>query len=360
MPTAFSATWGQGGPTLATFAEYDAVPGNSQQPVPYQAPREGLHPWAAGHTDPHSSLGVAALMGILGTKAAMEARGLSGTLRIFGEPAEKICGSKPVHAAQGYYDDLDAAVVYHPHTTNTVAWETHCGSYWSVVFTFECLEPEKWMDSSLLAAPDRPHTVARCPGALDAVCLMYTNTKYTKESMFPHTGTWTLNEYILAGGQCTSDNLPPRFSQIQYAWRSPTLDIQDRIYQVLERNAHHAAEVTGCVVTPRWVTKTRVGLPNLALSELTYRNLELLGPPIFGDEARKFARAIQESLGLPLADDPFTDDSLHLQTPQDYEAAQQRSLPPWQHNFTSDDYVGIYLARSHRPLTYFSATPPAS
>ena len=339
MPTAFSASWGQGGPVLATFAEYDAVPGNSQQAVPYQAPREGLHPWAAGHTDPHSSLGVAALMGILGAKAAMESHSLPGTLRISGEPAEKICGSKPVHAAKGYYDDLAAAVVYHPHTTNTVAWETHCGSYWSVVFTFECLEPEKWMDASLLAAPDRPHTVARCPGALDAVCLMYTNTKYTKEAMFPHTGTWTLNEYIMAGGQCTSDNLPPRIGQIQYAWRSPTLDIQERIYQVLERNARHAAEVTGCIVTPRWVTKTRVGLPNLALSELTYRNLQQVGAPMMSDAAREFARAIQENLGLSPMAQPFTDDNLRLQAPQDYEAAQQRSLPPWQHNFTSDDYV---------------------
>ena len=35
MPTAFSATWGQGGPVLASFAEYDAVPGNSQQAAPY-------------------------------------------------------------------------------------------------------------------------------------------------------------------------------------------------------------------------------------------------------------------------------------------------------------------------------------
>ena len=230
-------------------------------------------------------------------------------------------------------------MVYHPHTTNTVAWETHCGSYWSVVFTFECLEPEKWMDASLLAAPDRPHTVARCPGALDAVCLMYTNTKYTKEAMFPHTGTWTLNEYIMAGGQCTSDNLPPRIGQIQYAWRSPTLDIQERIYQVLERNARHAAEVTGCIVTPRWVTKTRVGLPNLALAELTYRNLQQVGAPVMNDAARDFARAIQENLGLSPMDEPFTADNLRLQAPQDYEAAQQRSLPPWQRNFTSDDYV---------------------
>ena len=65
MPTAFAASWGSGSPMLGSFAEYDAVPGQSQQVVPYKAPREGLHPWAAGHTDPHSSLGSAALAGIL-------------------------------------------------------------------------------------------------------------------------------------------------------------------------------------------------------------------------------------------------------------------------------------------------------
>ena len=235
MPTAFVATYGSGGPMLGTYAEYDAVPGNSQQPVPYQAPREGLHPWAAGHTDPHSSLGVAALAGILGAKAAMDRHGLKGTLAIFGEPAEKVCGSKPVHAAKGYYDGFDAFVSYHPHATNTTIWDTHCGSYWSAVFTFECHSPETWVDPELLAGPNHPHSAPRCPGAIDALCLMYTNTKYTKEAMYPHTGTWTLNEFIMAGGQCTSDNLPPRFSQIQYAWRSPNLDIQQRIFQVLER-----------------------------------------------------------------------------------------------------------------------------
>jgi aminobenzoyl-glutamate utilization protein B len=73
MPTAFVATWGQGAPVLAGFSEYDAVPGNSQQVVPYPAPRAGLHPYAAGHTDPHSMLGTASLVAMLGAKAAMEA-----------------------------------------------------------------------------------------------------------------------------------------------------------------------------------------------------------------------------------------------------------------------------------------------
>jgi oligopeptide/dipeptide ABC transporter ATP-binding protein len=48
MPTAFVATWGEGAPVLAGFSEYDAVPGNSQQVVPHQAPRAGLHPYTAG------------------------------------------------------------------------------------------------------------------------------------------------------------------------------------------------------------------------------------------------------------------------------------------------------------------------
>ena len=40
------------------------------------------------------------------------------------------------------------------------------------------------------------HAMARAPGAIDAVCLMYTNSKMMKESMLPHTGSWTLNEFI--------------------------------------------------------------------------------------------------------------------------------------------------------------------
>jgi metal-dependent amidase/aminoacylase/carboxypeptidase family protein len=100
----------------------------------------------------------------------------------------------------------------------------------------------------------------------------------------PHTGTWTLNEFVLAGGDATSDNLPPRLSQIQYAWRSPALGIQQQIYTVLEKNARHVAL--------RWVTKTRVGLTNHAMTDLTFGTLELVGPPRFSEEAYDFARQI--------------------------------------------------------------------
>jgi aminobenzoyl-glutamate utilization protein B len=168
---------------------------------------------------------------------------------------------------------------------------------------------------------------------------MYTTTKYTKEAMYPHTGTWTLNEFILVAGQCTSDNLPPRMAQIQYAWRSPALEIQEQIFRVLETNARQAAGATGCTVSVRWVTKTRVGLPNHALAELTYRNLELAGAPSYSDEARDFARQIQQHLGFAPMADPFTQDCQQLTPPQVWEARQRHGLPAWQTNFTSDDYV---------------------
>src|SRR6266851_3206294 len=310
MPTAFCARWGRSGPVLGSYAEYDAVPGNSQQVVPYRAPRVGLHPWAAGHTDPHSALGTTALAGILAAKAAM-----------------------------GYYDGADAFISYHPHFANTAIWDTQCGSYWSVVFTFETTAPERWIDKSLIPTTHTSHAAARCPGAIDALCLMYTTTKYTKEAMFPHTGTWTLNEFVLVGGDATSDNLPPRFSQIQYAWRAPSLGIQQQIYNVLEQNARHVAAMTGCRASVRWITKTRVGLTNHAMADLTYRNMELVGAPRFADEARDFAREIQSNLGLTPMENPFLDDNERLMPPEAYEARLRSALPEWQANYTSDDYV---------------------
>ena len=70
-----------------------------------------------------------------------------GTLKLFGEPAEKVCGSKPIHAAKGYYDGLDAAVVWHPWPLqHRRPAETQFGAYWSAVFTFEADAPETWID----------------------------------------------------------------------------------------------------------------------------------------------------------------------------------------------------------------------
>lgn len=348
MPTAFCARWtnpaGEGrGPVVAGYAEYDAVPGQSQVAAPYRAPRPGTTKHAAGHTDPHSALGIGSFAGFLAAKHAMEAHGVAGTLVFFGEPAEKMCGSKPVHAAHGYYDGLDAAISFHPHSfnalTNGVFWDTTSAPYWSKIYTFECEAPETWQNEGHGGSVAHAHATARAPGAIDAVCLMYTNSKLMKESMLPHTGTWTLNEFIPVAGQAAADNLAPAYSQIQYSMRAPTLDMCAAAFTVLDRNAAHVAAMTHCSVSSAWITKTRAGLPNHALAEATFRNFERVGAPQWSEKAKEFARQGQRHLGHEAMLEPFIDNMTRLTPPAEAESAFRAQLPAWQINYAADDYV---------------------
>ena len=50
IPTAFTATYGDGAPVIAILGEYDALPGLSQQALPERLPREGgTYGHACGH-----------------------------------------------------------------------------------------------------------------------------------------------------------------------------------------------------------------------------------------------------------------------------------------------------------------------
>jgi len=344
MPTAFAATWMNGdGPTIGGYAEYDAVPGNCQAAVPYRAPRAGLSRFAGGHTDPHSALGIGALAGFLAAKQAMVDQEIGGTLRVFGEPAEKVRGSKPIHAARGYYDGVDAFISFHPcymlPLSNTVRWDTHCGAGYARIYSFECAHPERWLSGG----GDKPipvaHSGARAPGATEALFRMFSMVKHARESMLGAAGNWSLNEAILTAGQATADNLAPHVAQIQYIWRTPDLTMAETILEVMERSAKAAAESAFCEVAGHWVSKSRPGLANHAIAEATYRNLALAGPPRFGEDAVRFAQAIQKTLGLEPQERPFLEACHTLTDPRDAERALRATLPPWQTHHTSDDYT---------------------
>ena len=359
MPTAFCASWGKEGPVIASYAEYDAVPGQSQEPVPYRTPREGTTRHTAGHTDPHSALGMGALAGILAAKHAMEQHGIKGRLKFFGEPAEKMCGSKPVHAAHGYYDGIDAAISFHPQSfggvPNGALGETQCAPYWSRIYTFECDAPETWNQAIAPGGIQHSHGSARAPGAIDAVVMMYVSSKMLKENMLPHHGSWTVNEFILSAGQAAADNLAPRLGQIQYAARVPTLAMAEQVFAVLDNNADHAAAMTHCQVRKDWITKTRAGLANMALARATHRNLAMVGGPAWGAEAETFAREIQRNLGFEAMERPFIPDIGKVVSPEEGEAWFRAQLPAWQTNYAADDYVEytwhaptvrLYIARA--------------
>ncbi len=343
MPTAFCARWSNGeGPVLGGYAEYDAVPGNCQAAVPYPQPRDGLSRFAGGHTDPHSALGIGALIGFLALKHVMQEENLKGSLVFFGEPAEKVCGSKPFHAARGYYDGLDAAFSFHPAymlpLSNTCSWSVHCVANWGKVYTFLCDRPQDWSVDPGAPIP-LAHTTARAPGATDALVQMYASSKLTRESMWAHSGSWSVNEAILVGGQATADNLAPHISQIAYAARAPKLEMLQRIYDVLDRNARVAAEMAYCRVEEGWVSRTRPGLPNLAFADLTYRNLERVGGPAMPEDAKAFAREIQSNLGFAPLDEPFLPEVSQLIDPREADRQLRAMMQADIDHFTNDDYV---------------------
>lgn len=346
MPTAFAARWqspaGSGG-TILGYAEYDAIPGNCQAASTVREPRPGLSRFAPGHTDPHSALGISTLAGFLAAKMTMIRENIPGTLVYTGEPAEKVQGSKVVHGLRGYYDNIDAIISYHPFymlpLCNTARWDTHCGAYYSRIYTFTCDEPESWNNTYGDSPIPSSHTAARAPGADAALFTMFSLTKTTQESMLPHTGGWSLSEAVLTAGQATADNQPAGLAQIQYSWRCPVVGEAESVLAVLDRNAELAAAAAHCRVDARWVARNRPGISNHTLAEVAWQNIHAVGAPELSDEAREIGRRIQAECGIEPMADPFHDATGNLITPQDAEAELRRHIPATQLNWTSDDYT---------------------
>ncbi|MCO4318253.1 amidohydrolase [Phyllobacterium sp. 21LDTY02-6] len=365
MPTAFCAHWTNKAGTNATspiigmYAEYDAVPGNCQNASTRQEPRPGLNVHAGGHTDPHSALGISSLGGLLATKAAMERHGMAGTLRFTGEPAEKVRGSKPIHAAKGYYDGLAGMISFHPFymlpMCNTVRWDTHCGAAYSMIYRFVCDQPELWGRSDGAPIP-QSHSAIRAPGANDALMMMYMTSKSLRDSMLPHQGGWSISEAILTAGQATADNLPAGLAEIQYMIRVPTIAMAEQVAAALDRNAEHAAALSGCRMERHWVCKSRPGLANHAMAEITWEALSSVGAPRWDERAKALAREIQANVGLEAMDEPFLEECERLIEPQVAEAILRQDLPPSQKNSTSDDYTDMSW---HAPTARFYVARPA-
>src|SRR5260370_36482590 len=86
IPTAFTATWGQGKPVIGIMGEYDALPGLSQADVPERKPVIAGGP---GHGCGHNLLGAASLFAAVTIKDWMVEKKIPGTLRVYGTPADE-------------------------------------------------------------------------------------------------------------------------------------------------------------------------------------------------------------------------------------------------------------------------------
>jgi aminobenzoyl-glutamate utilization protein B len=290
MPTAFTSTWGKNGPTIGFFAEYDATPGHSQNPVPWDEPAV---PYGAGFTDAHNMLGVAACFGAVALKETAEHHKLSVKIKLLGTPAEKLCVGKPFMARDGLFEGMDALLAWHPGGPTSVLGDVWPLTYMSMVFEFKVESASGGQSGDV-----------SYPGALDAAMIMYNNVNTMKEHMpaLMRRGG-SINEFVMTGGQCTVST--PEFSQLVYAWRTEDLPDQDAIRKVIERCAQGAAIAADCKVDPRIITAVRTGLPNTTMTNLVMVNLMEHGPPRYTEEDKAFAREIQRNLGQKETEQPY-------------------------------------------------------
>ena len=225
--TAFIAEYGAGKPVIAFCGEYDALAGLSQQAgVPRREPLPD-QPYGRGH----NLLGTGCLAAAAALKARMEAEGLTGTVRYYGCPAEENAGGKAFLVREGYFDDCDIALYWHPFAYNQVVYGSSNANF-RVFFTFH---------GTAAHAASAPH-LGR--SALDAVELMNVGVNYMREHMIDEARV----HYAVTDTGGDAPNVVQRQAQVLYAIRAPELGQVRHLYDRIVKIAQGAALMTETTV----------------------------------------------------------------------------------------------------------------
>ncbi len=278
IPTAFTATIGEGKPVLAILGEFDALPGLSQRSVPYQDKPDGGY---YGHGCGHHLFGVASATAAIALAEQIKSGKLKGTLRFYGCPAEEGGSAKVFLARAGLFSDVDAALHWHPSSRNAAGDRSSLARI-AVKFRFH------GKSAHAAAAPDQGRS------ALDAVELTNFGTQLLRE----HVPDGTRIHYIITSGG-DAPNVVPNFAEVYYYVRHPSSDVVREVYK----------RVVKCAEAGALGTETRLEihneggiveiLPNNALSEVTRKNLEELNDLGYSSEDLEFALKLQSTLSAP-------------------------------------------------------------
>ena len=288
MPTAFVASYGQGKPVVAYLAEYDALPGLSQEVAAAVRPVEA---GANGHGCGHNLFGAGSVGAGIALKEAMEAHGLGGTVRVFGTPAEEHGLGKVYLVRDGHFDDVDACLSWHPSNANEVS-----------------VQPSKALRSFEVTFYGRSAHAAGAPwkgvSALDAVEAFTTGVNLLREHM-PETAR--VHYAIIDGG--LAPNVVPSEARIWLFTRGEDWEEQERVYEHVRRIVQGAdlmawGEEHG--VAENGFRPARIDMftglyhynPNHALARRMHANLTLVGAPRFSEDDQRFARELQAAFDL--------------------------------------------------------------
>ncbi|MCE5206702.1 MAG: amidohydrolase [Chloroflexi bacterium] len=280
MPTAFVAEWGEGKPIIGILGEYDALPGLSQK---VSAVKDPIQAGAPGHGCGHNLLGSAGFGTVVAVKDYMEKNGVKGTLRYYGCPAEETMVGKIFMARAGVFDDLDAAVTWHPGSTNSV-WGTKAGET-----SFQA------MNSFKVQFKGRSAHAAANPqqgrSALKAIQLLDTGVQYMREHIPPEA---RIHSVITDGGG--APNVVPAFAEAWYYVRAPKRAMVESIYAWVQDVVKGAALMTQTTYEIDFLTGSYEMLANYTLGINLLENMQKIGGLKFSAEDHALAKEISDSV----------------------------------------------------------------
>ena len=274
IPTAFTGTYGHGKPVIGLLGEFDALSGLSQ--VGGCPEKKALVPGAAGHGCGHNCLGTASLAAAIAVKNYLEHNlQVSGTVIYFGCPGEEGGSGKAFMAREGVFKDLDAAITWHPSSTNNVTSGSSLANY-QVKYRF--------YGTSAHAAGD-PH-LGR--SALDAVELMNVGVQFLREHMIDEARV----HYAILDAGGYSPNVVQPYAEVLYLIRSPKNSQVEELYQRVNKIAQGAALMTETRMEMEFIKGCSNTIPNNVLEAQLYENFKEIGVPKYTPEEHEFARQI--------------------------------------------------------------------
>lgn len=276
IPTAFSGSFGSGSPRIGILGEFDALSGLSQ--VAGSTRKQSLVPGGNGHGCGHNLLGAGSFGAALAIKEAIEAGALQGTVIFYGCPGEEGCAGKTFMARDGMFRDLDAALTWHPGSTNEVT----VGSYAA------CMQVEysfHGVASHAAGSPDKGRS------ALDAAELMHVGVQFLREHMPPHSSV----HYSITDGGGVSPNVVQAEAKTVFMVRSETVRKAKELLHRVNNIAQGAALMTDTQVTTRQIDGTASTVSNEALEQVMYENMQQVPIPAYTQEELAFAQVLHDT-----------------------------------------------------------------
>jgi len=271
IPTAFSASYGTGKPVIGILAEFDALPGVSQDAVPYKKERENC---TAGHACGHHLFGTASMAAAIAAKEWLASSGTSGTIKLFGTPAEEGGSAKVYMAREGVFKDVDVMLAWHPGSGNSASAGS-CLAIKSAKFRFH---------GRAAHAAGAPH---RGRSALDGVEAMNDMANMLREHVPQET---RLHYVITKGGE--APNVVPAEAEVYYYIRHPQMKEVRAIFERLVKCAEGAALGTETQMDYEVIGGAFNVLPNGTLAKIMDHNIRKVGGVTYTDEERAFAEKI--------------------------------------------------------------------